>query len=123
LNGSLAAYFVPFAETTSVKLTSNLHPDFNQLSSAERNILERFDATWANLLPGRNYAQSWISGVEFRKRSNRIDSINLSKPIDRYRMAERSVKYAGLFILPYIRVLWWVIEVMAEDASSSHSVL
>jgi len=116
LNGSLAVYFVPFAETTSVQLTSNSqNPDFQgSWLPAERNISQNgFDAKWRISYLGRNYAQSWISGVDLRKaiEESRF-GVKLIEPIDRYRMAERSVKYAGLFILLTFAFVW-LIEVMA----------
>jgi inner membrane protein len=116
LNGSLAVYFVPFAETTAVQLTSNSpNPDFEgSWLPTERSVSQNgFDATWKISYLGRNYAQSWISGAVT---GNAIhDSgfgVKLIEPVDRYRMAERSVKYAGLFILLTFAFVW-LIEVMA----------
>jgi inner membrane protein len=116
LNGSLAVYFVPFAETTSVQLTSNSpNPDFQgSWLPADRAVSQNgFDARWSISYLGRNYSQSWISGAV---PVNTIDDsrfgVKLIEPIDRYRMAERSVKYAGLFILLTFAFVW-LIEVMA----------
>jgi len=116
LNGSLGVYFVPFAETTSVQLTSNSpNPDFQgSWLPTERTISQNgFDAMWRVSYLGRNYAQSWISGGDVRKaiEESRF-GVQLIEPIDRYRMAERSVKYAGLFILLTFAFVW-LIEVMA----------
>jgi inner membrane protein len=116
VNGSLAAYFVPFAESTSVQLTSNSpNPDFQgSWLPAERTITQNgFDATWRISYLGRNYAQSWVSGVDLHKaiEESRF-GVELIEPIDRYRMAERSVKYAGLFILLTFAFVW-LVEVMA----------
>ncbi len=116
LNGSLAVYFVPFAENTSVQLVSNSrNPDFQgSWLPVERTISPNgFDATWRISYLGRNYAQSWTSGVDHRKaiEESRF-GVQLVEPIDRYRMAERSVKYAGLFILLTFAFVW-LVEVMA----------
>lgn len=116
LNGSLAVYFAPFAESTTVQLTSNSNnPDFQgSWLPAERTITSSgFDASWRVSYLGRNYAQSWVSGADHRKSID--DSrfgVQLIEPVDRYRMAERSVKYAGLFILLTFAFVW-LIEVMA----------
>jgi inner membrane protein len=116
LNGSLSAYFVPFAESTSVQLTSNSpHPDFQgSWLPTERSISQDgFDATWRISYLGRNYAQSWISGADLYKAIEASSfGVELKEPIDRYRMAERSVKYAGLFILLTFAFVW-LVEVMA----------
>ena len=116
LNGSLAVYFVPFAETTSVQLTSNSpNPDFQgSWLPAERAISQNgFDATWRISYLGRNYSQSWISGaIPGKAIDDSRFGVQLIEPIDRYRMAERSVKYAGLFILLTFAFVW-LIEVMA----------
>ena len=117
LNGSLAVYFVPFAEATSVELTSNSpNPDFlGSWLPAERSVSQNgFDATWRISHLGRNYSQSWISGaVPEKSIDDSRFGVQLIEPIDRYRMAERSVKYAGLFIFLTFAFLW-LIEVMAE---------
>jgi inner membrane protein len=116
LNGSLAIYFVPFAETTSVQLTSNSpNPDFQgSWLPADRAISQNgFDATWRISYLGRNYSQSWISGaIPGKAIDDSRFGVQLIEPIDRYRMAERSVKYAGLFILLTFAFVW-LIEVMA----------
>jgi len=116
LNGSLSAYFVPFAESTSVQLTSNSpHPDFQgSWLPTERSVSQNgFDATWRISYLGRNYAQSWVTGVDLHKaiEDSRF-GVELKEPIDRYRMTERSVKYAGLFILLTFAFVW-LVEVMA----------
>jgi inner membrane protein len=116
LNGSLAVYFVPFAESTSVQLTSNSpNPDFQgSWLPSERAISQNgFDATWRISYLGRNYSQSWISGaVAGQAIDDSRFGVQLIEPIDRYRMAERSVKYAGLFVLLTFAFVW-LIEVMA----------
>jgi inner membrane protein len=110
LNGSQGIYFAPFGQSTTVNLTSNYpHPSFqgNWLPN-ERTVSDSgFGAEWSIPFLGRNYPQSWTSTGEFR------DAIRASQfgvaflnPVDHYRMAERSVKYAALFILLTFATLW-----------------
>jgi len=110
LNGSVAAYFVPFGEDTLVQLKSNyVHPSFqgSWLPTTRAITDDGFNATWRISYLGRNYPQSWMSGTGIRKS---IDAsrfgVEFADPIDRYRMADRSVKYAGLFILLTFATVW-----------------
>jgi inner membrane protein len=116
LNGSIAMNFAPFAESTFVQLTSNSpNPDFQgSWLPTERTVSQNgFDATWRVSYLGRNYSQSWISGaVPGKAIEDSSFGVKLIEPVDRYRMAERSVKYAGLFILLTFAFLW-LIEIMA----------
>src|SRR5262249_8441356 len=63
-------------------------------------------------LLGRNYPQAWI-GASMREaiEASRF-GVDLVDPVDHYRMADRSVKYAGLFILLTFAAVW-LIEVLA----------
>ena len=117
LNGSLSVYLAPFAEQTNLHLASNSpYPIFQgNWLPGDRTITDAgFDATWSISYLGRNYPQAWVSNIDMRKA---IDSsrfgVELTNPIDHYRMAERSVKYAGLFILLTFASIW-LIEVLAE---------
>ena len=72
-----------------------------------------FQARWSIPFLGRNYPQAWRSGAKLSEavRGSRF-GVELIHPVDQYRMAERSVKYAFLFILlPFAMV--WLIEVLA----------
>jgi inner membrane protein len=117
LNGSQGLSFAPFGQTTDVKLSSNYaHPSFrgNWLPS-EREITDgSFTAAWSIPYLGRNYPQAWLAHDD--SLANAIDGsrfgVELIDPVDHYRMAERSVKYAGLFILLTFAVVW-LIEVLA----------
>ena len=72
----------------------------------------RFALDWVAGLTGIR-TQAWKAEVGMRKE---IDGsrfgVELVNPVDHYRMAERSVKYAGLFILLTFATLW-LIEVLA----------
>ena len=117
LNGSLGVYLTPFAQNTIVELQSNYgHPSFQgNWLPVERSVSDAaFRAKWSIPFLGRNYPQAWKAEVGMRKE---IDGsrfgVELVNPVDHYRMAERSVKYAGLFILLTFATLW-LIEVLAE---------
>jgi inner membrane protein len=116
LNGSLGVYLTPFAQNTIVELQSNYgHPSFQgNWLPVERSVSDAaFRAKWSIPFLGRNYPQAWKAEVGMRKE---IDGsrfgVELVNPVDHYRMAERSVKYAGLFILLTFATLW-LIEVLA----------
>ncbi len=116
LNGSLGVYLTPFAQNTTVELQSNYgNPSFQgNWLPVERSVSDAaFQAKWSIPFLGRNYPQAWKAEVGMRKE---IDGsrfgVELVNPVDHYRMAERSVKYAGLFILLTFATLW-LIEVLA----------
>ena len=116
LNGSLGVYLTPFAQNTIVELQSNYGPPSFQGNwlPVERSVSDAaFRAKWSIPFLGRNYPQAWKAEVGMRKE---IDGsrfgVELVNPVDHYRMAERSVKYAGLFILLTFATLW-LIEVLA----------
>ena len=117
LNGSQGVYLTPFARSTSVELQSDYgHPSFQgSWLPAERSVSgSAFQARWSIPFLGRNYPQAWIAGAAMR---DAIDGsrfgVELIDPVDYYRMAERSVKYAGLFILLTLATVW-LIEVLAR---------
>ncbi len=119
LNGSQGVYFVPFGESSTVRLESNYpHPSFQgNWLPVERNVSSQgFDAEWSIPFLGRSFPQAWtesdklsLSDIVETSRFG-VDFVN---PVDHYRMAERSVKYAGLFILLTFATLW-LFEVRAD---------
>ncbi|HEX4999946.1 MAG TPA: cell envelope integrity protein CreD, partial [Terriglobia bacterium] len=117
---SSGVYLVPFAEETTVHLTSNSpNPSFQgSWLPTDRNVSDKegFDATWKVSYLGRNYPQSWVVGSrDDRQRTIEASrfGVSLSEPVDTYRMADRSVKYAILFILLTFASVW-LIEVLAR---------
>jgi inner membrane protein len=117
LNGSESVYVAPFAEETVVQLSSNFpHPNFQgNWLPVKRNVTDNgFDATWRVSYLGRNYPQMWVSdGNRTKAIEASLFGLALNDPIDRYRLADRSVKYAGLFIvLTFASV--WLIEVLSH---------
>jgi inner membrane protein len=120
LNGSSGVYFTPFAEETTVQLTSNSpNPSFQgSWLPTDRSVSAKdgFDATWNVSYLGRNFPQSWVAGsADGRQQAIEMSrfGVQLTEPVDTYRMAERSVKYAILFILLTFATLW-LIEVLAN---------
>lgn len=116
LNGSLGTDVVPFGRTTVVEIQGNDgNPSFqgNWLPAEHRISNGRFEARWSIPFLGRGYPQAWSSDSGMR---DAIDStrfgVQLVNPVDHYRMAERSVKYAGLFIFLTFAAIW-LIEVLA----------
>ena len=116
LNGSRGVYFTPFGRTTEVDLASDYaHPSFQgNWLPAERTVSDAsFTAKWSIPYLGRNYPQSWKSDASFHEAiAGSRFGVELIDPVDQYRMAERSVKYAGLFILLTFAAVW-LIEVLA----------
>jgi len=117
LHGSVGFYLAPFGETTLLDLKSNsADPSFQGawLPKERRISPQGFEASWELPFLGRNFPQAWSSSEA------PTDAITASQfgveivaPVDHYRMAERSVKYAGLFILLTFATVW-LIEVVAR---------
>ncbi len=115
LKGSQILRFAPMAKSTHVALRSNWpHPSFQGNWSPDTRAITKdgFSAAWSIGYLGRNFPQVWQHGEDFSK--NICDSlfgVDLNSPVDEYRMAERSVKYALLF-LGLTFVLIWLYEVL-----------
>ncbi len=110
LNGSRGAYFTPFGQNTVVELESNYpHPSFqgNWLPNDRTVSNDGFAARWSIPFLGRSFPQAWASEddreADIGKSRFGVEFLN---PVDHYRMAERSVKYASLFILLTFATLW-----------------
>jgi inner membrane protein len=116
LNGSLGVDVAPFGRTTDVEMQGDDgHPSFQgNWLPAERTVAsDSFRARWAISFLGRSYPQAWTSETQMREP---IDAsrfgVQLVNPVDHYRMAARSVKYASLFILLTFATVW-LIEVLS----------
>ncbi len=110
INGSQAIRFTPFGKTTDVILKSNFpHPSFQGNWLPGERVVSRdgFEAQWTIPFLGRSFPQAWIDAGNIWESIERstfgVDFVN---PVDHYRMAERSVKYASLFILLTFAALW-----------------
>ena len=116
LNGSMQVEVVPFGRTTEVDLQGDWgHPSFQGSWLPTQRTVEpgAFKAHWSVSFLGRSYPQAWTSdkasgGLLGESRFG----VQLNDPVDHYRMAARSVKYAGLFILLTFATLW-LIEVLS----------
>lgn len=115
LNGSGAVFLAPFGKQTTVNLQSDWpHPSFqgNWLPS-ERTVTDRgFEATWSIPFLGRGYPQRWTTQTAPSSTSPSRFGLTLATPVDPYRMVDRSVKYAILFVgLTFITL--WLYEVLS----------
>jgi inner membrane protein len=110
LNGSLATDVVPFGQTTTVDIRGDHgNPSFqgNWLPATRTVTDDAFEAQWSIPFLGRSYPQAWTSQEEMQQAigTSRF-GVALIDPVDHYRMAARSVKYAGLFIVLTFATLW-----------------
>jgi inner membrane protein len=110
LRGSEALWFAPFGRETDVRIASNWpHPAFEGAwLPVERRVDDAgFAATWRVPFLGRDYPQSWEATSDPWERVVRSRfGVDLVTPVDPYRMAERSTKYAALFLLATLGALW-----------------
>jgi inner membrane protein len=100
--GTHSLSFIPTARSTSLQLSGNwADPGFTRgFLPVERSIGEgRFTAKWQILDLNREFGSSWFGGaVPAAALENSAFGVDLVQPVDLYQQAERSVKYAGLFI-------------------------
>jgi inner membrane protein len=110
LKGSQAIWFVPIARTTRVALTSDWGaPSFAGAWPPARRSVEDdgFSAEWEVPFLGRDYPQQWLATATPGEQilASRFGA-ELISPVDPYRMSERSTKYAPLFLLLTLGMLW-----------------
>ena len=116
LNGATRLAFAPVGQTTTATLASTWpHPSFEgRWLPAEHTITgDGFDARWEVSHLGRGYPQRWhdheVAAGTLREANFGVAFLS---PVDPYRMAERSVKYAILFLgLPFLVI--WLFQVLA----------
>jgi inner membrane protein len=117
LNGTGELRFVPAGDQTSVQLTSSWpHPGFSgaPLPATRRVDATGFAATWHVPYFGRGFPPRWTTAalVNRDELKRQVDGsgfgVSLVQPVDIYQQAERSVKYAALFIVMtfVIAFLW-----------------
>jgi len=102
LAGTHSLGFVPTARSTSVALSGNwMDPGFTRgFLPIDRSVSNgRFSARWQVLDLNRAFGSSWFgSAVVAPALQESAFGVDLVQPVDLYLQAERSVKYAGLFI-------------------------
>lgn len=110
LRGSQALWFVPFARTTRVSLTSSWpDPSFSGAWLPDERAVEDggFTAEWRVPFLGRDYGQTWTSSADpFEQILASRFGVRFISPVDHYRMSERSTKYAYLFLALTFGLLW-----------------
>jgi len=107
LNGSEGAYFSPLGKRTTVTVTSDwFAPSFQgEWLPTERKLgPEGFEAHWDIPYLGRNTPQRWLQ----TEGNPQVPTFGVAfiTPIDFYRMADRSAKYALLFLGLTLGSLW-----------------
>lgn len=110
--GSRAVSMLPLGSVTTVKLSSDWpHPSFQGVFlPVERTISDQgFQARWQVLELNRSYGQVWHEGeVTDEALAQSAFGVSLFQPVDIYQRAERSVKYAVLFIaLTFLTFFAW----------------
>jgi len=110
--GSAGLYWAALGKTTVVGLRSNApSPSFqgNWLPSGRSVTSQGFQAEWKIPYLGRNFPQSWRDeSVKGELLQSAAFGVDLIETVDHYRMSERSVKYAALFLLLTFATLWLV---------------
>ncbi len=110
LRGSESLSFVPAGNATRIALRSNwASPSFAGawVPTARDVTASGFAATWGITALARGLPQRWLSPSAPEKELDAAAfGVRLLSPVDTYRMAERSAKYAVLFIALTFATLW-----------------
>jgi inner membrane protein len=110
LRGSVGVSFTPVGRQTDVQLASTWPgPSFlGEWLPTERTVTkDGFDARWSIPYLGRNVPQQWTSRDEQGpKLAATRFGLDLLESVDAYRMTERSVKYASLFLVMTLLAVW-----------------
>jgi inner membrane protein len=110
LNGTQGLYFTPFGKQTEVRLESPWpSPSFQgNWIPARRTVNGKgFVAEWSIPDLGRDFPQEWAEPDLYGRQADAARfGLDLMQSVDSYRMAERSVKYAILFLLLTLGSVW-----------------
>ena len=116
LNGSEAFYLAAAGKDTALVASSDWpHPSFQGawLPSQRELGPDGFSAQWRVPHLGRGVPNAGVEGPEAQEAMSHASfGLRLATPVDSYRMAERSAKYATLFLLLTFGTLW-LFEVLA----------
>lgn len=109
LKGSNSLNFIPLGRTTQVKLNGDWNaPGFTGNFNPEHNISEKdFQAEWKVLHFNRNIPDKWIDD-KTDKFDDSVFGVKLVDMINHYQQAERSAKYAIMFIALTFVVFFFV---------------
>ena len=117
LQGSRGLFFAPMGRTTSATIEANWpDPSFqgNWLPVEQTIDNSGFRANWQITSLGRNFSQNWIENQKTSQQAPaELFGVNFIRPVDTYRMADRSAKYQFLF-LALTFVTLWLFEVLAK---------
>jgi inner membrane protein len=111
MNGSAALYFTAAGQETIVEVDSNWpSPSFqgNWLPVEHEVDADGFRATWTIPSLARNQPAAWTSESSdlTAELAKSPFGVELVTPVDAHRMADRSVKYACLFIVLTFGTIW-----------------
>ena len=114
LNGSDGFYLAPLGKNSSFKIQSDWpDPSFQgyKLPNTRKVSADGFEASWAISHISRNYPQQWLDHkFAYAKLNQSLVGVEFVSPVDNYRMTERSLKYAVLFlVLTFVAI--WLIEI------------
>jgi inner membrane protein len=119
LRGSVGLGFAPAGRQTDVHVASTWPgPSFTgEWLPSERNVTrDGFTAHWSIPYLGRNVPQQWRGGEDHGRRLAAAQfGLELVESVDAYRMTDRSVKYALLFLVMTLLAVW-LAEVLAGIA-------
>lgn len=115
LNGSDSLTFAPVGKETHIEIRTawkNATYVGEFLPSDQNHTESGFEAKWSILDYNRNYPQMWIGDNTGLQKST--VGIDLQTPIDQYRQAMRSIKYA-VMIIALTFVVFFLSEILSKD--------
>ena len=102
IKGSEALEFLPFGETTEVKMSSNWgDPSFDGAFLPDRYDIagNRFTSQWKVLGLNRNLPKYWVGGRTLKKEMDKARfGVKFLMPLETYQLNTRAVKYSFLFV-------------------------
>jgi inner membrane protein len=109
LNGSKHIYFTPVGNNTDVHINSTWqNPSFKGAFLPDNSLITEngFEANWNILDLNRNFPQIWTNlGQSIQSLAFGVE---LLLPVDNYQKADRSIKYAILFIVLTFTVFFFI---------------
>ncbi len=117
LNGSERLYLTPLGKDSTIQISANWpDPSFQGNWLPVKRTIDRkgFAATWKIPYISRNFSQSWLND-NFNETllSQAAIGVDFISPVNNYRMAVRSIKYAFVFLLLTFGTMW-LIEVISR---------